>query len=129
VRTLLKQALVIILFVVSGTGGGHGATLHHAFHDAHHTAEHLIAEAGSHDAGKDWQAAATQDDHQKPASEHEDSGTSCTFGHAHCCTTAILTTGQSIGYRVAAVPRVNRHSAIPYGQTSSPPLRPPRSQA
>lgn len=90
----------------------------------------MVAEAASRDAGMELQStAATQDDDGKPASEHEDPGASCTFGHAHCCTTAILTSSHAIGFRVAAVPRLNRHSAIPYGQKSAPPLRPPRSQA
>jgi hypothetical protein len=127
VRNVIKRILIGTMFAVAMLGGGELPILHapqfaeaHAFMHAHMLHEH-VADAGhaadhaTHDHG---------DSHdQSPGSDR-----GCTHVHAHCCaSTAILvaatmpTPAPATGLR-----RLERRGAVPYGQLSNPPLRPPR---
>ena len=61
----------------------------------------------------------------------QNSDNGCTHVHAHCCAaTAILATATVAP--AASGPgqlRLERNGALPYGQLSHPPLRPPRMTA
>jgi hypothetical protein len=139
VHRILKQALVAVLFVVTASGGGHGEALRHVTHG---TAEAIAEYFGTSGEGARQDGAThrghehTQDalalaacDHDNPAPAHQHSGHSCAFGHVHCCAPAILSGTDAIVTAEAPLPRVLRSSAVPYGQRSHPPLRPPRSAA
>jgi hypothetical protein len=83
-----------------------------------------------HDVGVDGQLAdaghAHNDTNNQPGNDH-----SCNHVHAHCCAaTAILASAPMTP--PAADPgqlRLERNGALPYGQLSLAPLRPPRLSA
>ena len=123
-KKIVKQSVITALFAVAMLGGAELPILHapqfaeaHAFVHAHmHDADGLANHAGAHDLGDTQQ-------------QNSDSG--CTHVHAHCCAaTAILATATDAP--AASGPgqqRVERNGALPYGQLSHPPLRPPRMMA
>lgn len=131
VSTLVKKILIAVLFAVAILGGSELPILHapqfaeaHAFvhehmDDALGDQRHMAQIADDHEHG----VADPNDGTREPGNDH-----GCTHVHAHCCSaTAILMT-------VATTPpatsmgqlRIERNGAIPYGQLSNPPLRPPR---
>jgi hypothetical protein len=118
--------MIAALFAVAMLGGAELPILHapqfaeaHAYVHAHmHDANSLADYADAHDHD--------QDDTQNPASD-----TGCMHVHAHCCAaTAILAAATTAPE--ASEPgqlRLERNGALPYGQLSHPPLRPPRLTA
>lgn len=126
-RNIVKRILIATLFAVAMLGGGElpilpapqfaeaHAFVHEHMGDAAHTHEHATDKA-AHDAGD-------QGDQQSPGADH-----TCTHVHAHCCAaTAILVSASMPAPLTAAGQlRLDRYGAIPYGQLSNPPLRPPR---
>jgi hypothetical protein len=124
VKKIVKQIMMATLFAVAMLGGAELPILHapqfaeaHAFVHAHmHDADALADYADAHDDG----------DTQQQDSDH-----GCTHVHAHCCAaTAILATATMAPE--ASGPgqqRLARNGALPYGQLSHPPLRPPRTTA
>lgn len=131
VSMLVKKILIVVLFAVAILGGSELPILHapqfaeaHAFVHQHMDGalkdhRHDAAQAASDHA----HAADQTDGDREPGSDH-----GCTHVHAHCCSaTAILMTFATAPPATAAGQlRVERNGAIPYGQLSNPPLRPPR---
>jgi hypothetical protein len=128
VRSIVKHIVIASLFAVAMLGGGEVPILHapefaHAHDVAHAQMDHANPGHTHHDRAAD-SAAADQDESGSP--DGTDRG--CTHAHAHCCAaTAILTAN------VAQAPIITlgllhreREAALPYGQLSNPPLRPPR---
>jgi hypothetical protein len=124
VRKIVKHIMIAALFAVAMLGGAELPILHapqfaeaHAFVHAHmHDADALADSADAHDHGD---------------SQQQNSDNGCTHVHAHCCAaTAILATAAVAP--AAAGPgqlRLARNGALPYGQLSHTPLRPPRMTA
>ena len=122
--------MIASLFAVAMLGGGEVPILHAAqFADAHALAHDQMHRVAPHDHGHDIGTVsdAGHDHPQNPAGT--DRG--CTHAHAHCCAAAaILTAGASppaIGF--VGVLHRQHNAALPYGQLSNPPLRPPRPLA
>jgi hypothetical protein len=123
VKKIVKQIMIAALFAAAMLGGAEQPILHapqfaeaHAFvHEHMRDTDALADYAGAHDHG------GTQ--------QNPDQG--CTHVHAHCCAaTAILATATVAP--AASGPgqlRLERNGALPYGQLSHPPLRPPRMTA
>ena len=123
-KKIVKHIMIAALFAVAMLGGAELPILHapqfaeaHAFVHAHmHDADGLTDYADAHDHGDTQQ-------------QNSDQG--CTHVHAHCCAaTAILATATVAP--AASGPgqlRLERNGALPYGQLSHPPLRPPRMTA
>jgi hypothetical protein len=124
VKKIVKHIMIAALFAVAMLGGAELPILHapqfaepHAFLHTHaHDADGLTDLSAAHDHGDTQQ-------------QNSDNG--CTHVHAHCCAaTAILATATVAP--AASGPgqlRVERNGALPYGQLSHPPLRPPRMTA
>ncbi|MDP1908824.1 MAG: hypothetical protein Q8K85_11025 [Hyphomicrobium sp.] len=127
VRSIVKHILIAALFAVAMLGGAELPILHapqfakaHAL--AHQHMDH--AKAAHHDHAAVDLASGT--DHGDPGnSGGTDRG--C-HAHAHCCAaTAILTVcGTQPLIATLALSHRERKAALPYGQLSNPPLRPPR---
>ncbi|MEI9900416.1 MAG: hypothetical protein WDN31_10145 [Hyphomicrobium sp.] len=123
--------MVAVLFAVALLGGSELPILHapqfaeaHAFVHAH--LDDALSGAHYHDQASQIAAHETGDTDHQPDSDH-----GCTHIHAHCCAaTAILVT-VAVAPAIAAIGRLRgeRNGAIPYGQLSGPPLRPPRLTA
>lgn len=128
--------MIVVLFAVAMLGGGELPILHapqfaeaHAFAHSHMgDAKASDALSGTHHHDESLEADTAGAGHQhehsndQPGSDH-----GCTHVHAHCCAaTAILAAAEpappvnGLGQQ-----RVERNGAIPYGQLSRPPLRPP----
>lgn len=134
VKTLMKKMMVAVLFAVAMLGGIELPILHapqfaeaHAF--VHQHLDDTLSGAHQHDAVAQADTGAQHDlddADRQPGSDH-----GYTHVHGHCCAaTAILMTV------VTAPPvigigqlRIARNGALPYGQLSRPPLRPPRALA
>lgn len=120
--------MIAALFAVAMLGGGELPILHaqqfaeaHAFVHSH--MDDTLGGAHHHDS-------VTQADNSD-GDQHPDSDRGCTHVHAHCCTAiAILVTATSTPV-VADIGRLrfDPNGAVPYGQLSHPPLRPPRFAA
>lgn len=130
VRRILKCIVIASLFAVAMLGGGEVPILHAAqFADAHALAHEQMDRAFAHDHGHDVGAVADRDHDHPYDPTGPDRG--CTHTHAHCCAvTAILTTADlPPAIAMLGVPHRPRNAALPYGQLSHPPLRPPRPSA
>lgn len=131
VKMLMKKIMVVALLAVAMLGGSDLPILHapqfaeaHAF--VHQHLNEALGDAHQHSAAVQADTGAEHDHEdadRQPGSDH-----GCTHVHAHCCAaTAILMT-------VVTTPpvtgvgqlRIARNGALPYGQLSRPPLRPPR---
>jgi hypothetical protein len=121
VKKIVKQMMIAALFAVAMLGGAELPILH-----APQFAEaHAFVHAHMHDAD----ALGDAHDHGDTQKQNSDNG--CTHVHAHCCAaTAILAAVTTAPQ--ASQPgqlRLERNGALPYGQLSHPPLRPPRLTA
>jgi len=126
VTRIVKQIVIAALFAVAMLGGSELPILHAPQFAAAHAFvhEHMHEVAPDADAKNVQLAGADHDRTLPPGQDH-----GCTHVHAHCCAaTAILVSA------VGAAPttdcrqmRFERNGAVPYGQLSSPPLRPPRA--
>ena len=130
VHRIVKHIVIASLFAVAMLGGGEVPILHASlFADAHALAHEQMDHVALHDHVHDigMVSDAGHDHPQSPS----DPDRSCTHAHAHCCAaTAILTAGVSpLAIAFVAVQHRQRNAALPYGQLSNPPLRPPRSLA
>jgi hypothetical protein len=122
VKKIVKQIMIAALFAVAMLGGAELPILH-----APQFAEaHAFVHEHTHDTGA---LADHADVGQDDTQQNPDQG--CTHVHAHCCAaTAILATATVAP--AASGPgqlRLERNGALPYGQLSHPPLRPPRMTA
>jgi hypothetical protein len=122
--------MIASLFAVAMLGGGEVPILHATqFADAHARAheqmDHVALHDHAHDASTD--NGAEHDHPQSPAGP--DRG--CTHAHAHCCAAAAILTPETIPPAIAEVGVLHHqpNAAVPYGQLSHPPLRPPRPLA
>jgi hypothetical protein len=130
VQRIVKHIVIAALFAVAMLGGGEVPILHALqFADAHARAHEQMDHVALHDHahGAGTVSDVGHDHPQDPAGP--DRG--CTHAHAHCCAAAaILTTAASPpAIAVFAVLHRQRNAALPYGQLSNPPLRPPRPLA
>jgi hypothetical protein len=122
--------MIAALFAVAMLGGGELPILHaQAFAEAHafvhsHMDDSLGA-AHHHDTVTQADAGQTDADH---SDQHPDQDRGCTHVHAHCCAAvAILVTAAPAPLVVdVGQLRFDPNGAVPYGQLSHPPLRPPR---
>jgi hypothetical protein len=124
VKKIVKHIMIAALFAVAMLGGAELPILH-----APQFAEaHAFLHTHMHDADGLTDLAAAPD-HGDTQQQNSDNG--CTHVHAHCCAaTAILATATVAP--AASGPgqlRLERNGALPYGQLSHPPLRPPRMTA
>jgi hypothetical protein len=132
VRKIVKQIMIAALFAVAMLGGGEVPILHAPqFADAHALAHQHVDHAapGYHDHVPADLAANADQDGDNPL-QHPDRG--CTHAHAHCCCAAALTlvaNDTSPPTSDLGLLRFDRNAAVPYGQLSIPPLRPPRLAA
>ncbi|MFA6141611.1 MAG: hypothetical protein WC684_12880 [Hyphomicrobium sp.] len=127
VRSIVKHILIAALFAVAMLGGAEQPILHapqfakaHAL--AHQHMDH--AKAARHDHAAVDLASGT--DHGDPGSSGgADRG--C-HSHAHCCAATAILTLSATQPLIAALclSHRERKAAVPYGQLSNPPLRPPR---
>lgn len=116
--------MIAALFAVAMLGGAELPILHapqfaeaHAFVHAHmHDTDALADYAGAHDHGGTQQ-------------QNPDQG--CTHVHAHCCTATAILAAATMAPEASDPDqlRLERNGALPYGQLSRPPLRPPRMTA
>lgn len=127
-RNVIKRILIGTLFAVAMLGGGELPILHapqfaeaHAFvhehvMDAAQADQHAAADHATHDT-------SDHGDDQSPGSDH-----TCTHVHAHCCAATAILVAANVPAPSGATTqrRFERNGAIPYGQLSNPPLRPPR---
>ncbi len=117
--------MIAALFAVAMLGGAELPILHAPqFAEAHaFVHEHM------HEPGDTAGYADAGHEHSDTDRQNPDNG--CTHVHAHCCAaTAIL--AAAIVTPAASGPgqlRLERNGALPYGQLSHPPLRPPRLSA
>ncbi len=129
-KRLIKQTMIAALVAVAMLGGGELPILHAPqFAEAHalaHQQMHDVAALDHVDGAHDHASNADDGSSAPAGSDH-----GCNPVHAHCCAaTAII-------IAVATAPpatglgqvRIARNAAIPYGQLSNPPLRPPRLTA
>ena len=128
VHRIVKYVVIASLFAVAMLGGGEVPILHASlFADAHALAheqmDHVLHDH-VHDVGT---VTAGHDHPQGPAGP--DRG--CTHAHAHCCAAAAILTAETTppAITVVSVLHRQRNAALPYGQLSNPPLRPPRPLA
>ena len=94
------------------------------FPDAHALAhQHLAVHHGYATAD----AATADADHGNPL-HHSGSDRGCAHAHAHCCAATAILVAHNAPSPVAdlGLLRFERNAAVPYGQLSNPPLRPPR---
>ena len=127
--------MIASLFAVAMLGGGEVPILHATqFADAHAVAhaqmDHVALHDHAHDVGTDnigTDNGAGHDHPQSPAGT--DRG--CTHAHAHCCAAAAILTPETIAPAIIVVGALHHqpNAAVPYGQLSHPPLRPPRHLA
>ena len=121
VKRIVKQIMIAALFAVAMLGGAELPILH-----APQFAEaHAFVHAHVDDTG------ALHADHDHGDTQKQNSDNGCTHVHAHCCAaTAILATA-TVAPAAGATGqlRLERNGALPYGQLSHPPLRPPRMTA
>jgi hypothetical protein len=128
VHRIVKYVVIASLFAVAMLGGGEVPILHAAqFADAHalaHEQMDHVTHDHVHDVGTD---SAGHDHPQSPFGP--DRG--CTHAHAHCCAAAAILTAETTppAITVVGVLHRQRNAAVPYGQLSNPPLRPPRPLA
>lgn len=133
VKTLAKKIMVAVLFAVAMLGGSELPILHapqfaeaHAF--VHQHMNDALSGAHHHDIAS--QDAGAQHGHEdadrQPGSDH-----GCTHVHAHCCAATAILMSLATAPLVDNVGqlRIERNGALPYGQLSHPPLRPPRLTA
>ena len=123
VKKIVKHIMIAALFAMAILGGAELPILHAPqFVDAHALVHAHMDDTGTHHAD----ASHDHGDPQQQNSDHD-----CTHVHAHCCAaTAILVTATVAP--AASEPgqlRLERNGALPYGQLSHPPLRPPRMAA
>ena len=128
VRSIVKHIVIAALFAVAMLGGGEVPILHapqfaHAHDLVHAQMDQAKPGHTRYDRAVD-SAVADQDD--PGSSGGSDRG--CTHAHAHCCAaTAILTTNApQLPIVTLGLLHRERSAALPYGQLSNPPLRPPR---
>jgi hypothetical protein len=124
VKKIVKQVMIAALFAVAMLGGAELPILHaplfaeaHAFVHAHmHDTDSLADYADAHDHDD------TQQQNSDPGSTHV---------HAHCCAATAILVAATLAPEASASGqlRVERNGALPYGQLSHPPLRPPRMTA
>lgn len=127
VRSIVKHILIAALFAVAMLGGAELPILHapqfakaHAL--AHQHMDH--AKTAHHDHAAIDLASGT--DHGDPGSSGgTDRG--C-HTHAHCCAATAILPVSAAQPLIAALclSHRERKAAVPYGQLSNPPLRPPR---
>jgi hypothetical protein len=129
VRSIVKHILIAALFAVAMLGGAELPILHapqfakaHAL--AHQQMDHT--KAAHHDRAAVDLASDT--DHGDPGNSDGTTDRGCGHVHAHCCAaTAILTVSATQPlFAALALSHRERKAALPYGQLSNPPLRPPR---
>ena len=127
---LIKQIMVAALVAVAMLGGGELPILHaQQFAEAHafvHQHMHADATADHAEIAYDHASSGDQDDSTPPGSDR-----GCTHVHAHCCASAAIMVAVETAPPAASQGqmRIERNGAIPYGQLSRPPLRPPRQLA
>ncbi len=129
VQRIVKHIVIAALFAVAMLGGGEVPILHASLiTDAHALAHEQMDHAALHDHAHAI-GAVSDVGHDHPHPVGSDRG--CAHAHAHCCAaTAILTAAASpptIAF--VGVLHRQRNAALPYGQLSNPPLRPPRPLA
>src|SRR5262245_33402015 len=125
VRRIVKQIMIAALFAVAMLGGAELPILH----APQFAKAHAYVHAHMHDAVAAADYADTPHDHedtQKPASDN-----GCMHVHAHCCAATAILAAVTVAPEAAELGqlRVERNGALPYGQLSHPPLRPPRLTA
>jgi len=129
VHTLVKHLVVFALIAVAMLGGSELPALHML--DEVHAHSHA-ADAGTPDGQHhDLTLADVSDDHDHGDDAGHAGDRCCGHPHVHCCAaTAILAVGAAAlpGF-AAGTMRLERNAALPYGQLSNPPLRPPRIAA
>jgi hypothetical protein len=131
VRSIVKHILIAALFAVAMLGGAELPILHAPqFAKAHALAHQHMDHARQH-------AGAPHHDHAAvdlaSGADHGDPGSSggtdrgC-HAHAHCCAATAILTVSATQPLIAALclSHRERKAAVPYGQLSNPPLRPPR---
>jgi hypothetical protein len=121
VKKIVKHIMIAALFAVAMLGGAELPILHapqfaeaHAFVHTHmHDANGLTDHAGAHDQGD---------------TQPQNSDNDCTYVHAHCCAATAILVSATIALAASGPGqlRLERNGALPYGQLSHPPLRPPR---
>lgn len=130
VRRIVKHILIASLFAVAMLGGGEVPILHAPqFADAHALAHAQMDRASSHEHGHEVGAVADHDHNHPYDPNGPDRG--CTHAHAHCCAAAAILTAAAPPPAIAVIGVLHRqrNAALPYGQLSNPPLRPPRPLA
>ena len=130
VQSIVKQIVIAALFAVARLGGGEVPIQHASlFADAHALAHEQMDHAAPHDHRHDIGTIVDggHDHPQNPAG----SDRGCTHAHAHCCAAAAILTAVAASPAIAVVGVLHRqrNAALPYGQLSNPPLRPPRPLA
>jgi hypothetical protein len=127
--------MIAALFAVAMLGGGEMPILHaQQFAEAHAFVHSHMDDSlgGAHRHATVTQADATPGNHQhadhQDGDHKPDTDRGCTHVHAHCCAAiAILATATSTPLAGdAGQLRFDPNGAVPYGQLSHPPLRPPR---
>ena len=129
-HSIVKHVVIASLFAVAMLGGGEVPILHAAqFADvhalAHEQMDHDVLHDHVHDAGT--VSSAGHDHPQSPSGP--DRG--CTHAHAHCCAAVAVLTAETTPPAITVVGVLHRlrNAALPYGQLSNPPLRPPKPLA
>jgi hypothetical protein len=131
VRRIIKHIVIAALFAVAMLGGAERPILHapqfakaHALAHQHmdHARDH--AKAAHHDHAA-IDLASDTDQGDPGSSGGTDRG--C-HAHAHCCAATAILTVSATQPLIAALSLSHRErkAAVPYGQLSNPPLRPPR---
>jgi hypothetical protein len=127
VRRIIKHLAIATLFAVSMLGGGELPILHASqFADAHAlTHQHLHHPSPGHHEHATAEATTADADHDNSL-HHPGSDRGCS--HVHCCAATAILIAHSAPSPVAdlGLLRFERNAAVPYGQLSNPPLRPPR---
>lgn len=129
---MVKHILIASLFAVAMLGGGEVPILHAPqFAAAHALAHAQMDRVSFHDHDHDHDVGAIADtDHDYPQNPTgHDRG--CTHAHSHCCAAAAILTAGATPPAIAVIGILHRqrNAALPYGQLSNPPLRPPRPLA
>jgi hypothetical protein len=131
VRSIVKHIVIAALLAVAMLGGAELPILHapqfaksHAL--AHEHMDHAKP-AHHHYAAIDL---ASDTGHGDPGN-HGGADRGCCHAHAHCCAATAILTVVTTQPPVAALTLSHRErkAALPYGQLSNPPLRPPRLAA
>jgi ABC-type Zn2+ transport system substrate-binding protein/surface adhesin len=132
VHRIVKHILIASLFAVAMLGGGEVPILHAPqFADAHALAHAQMDRASTHGHGHGHDVGALSDhDHDHP---YDPTGPDrgCTHAHTHCCAAAAILTAAALPPTITVIGVLHRqrNAALPYGQLSNPPLRPPRPLA